>query len=94
MVCVVRSPVAFVRFWFTYVTSGMRPSPGLMAWMSHSCRSMCMNGTFTPYGLVRMVPELRECALAGWFTRGGPLVGGSHAWDEGDGGGYVDVPGT
>ena len=34
------------------------------AWMSHSCRSMCMNGTFTSNGVLRAVPELRECAPA------------------------------
>jgi hypothetical protein len=32
--------------------------------MSHSCRSMCMNGTFTSNDLVRMVPELWE-----WLPR-------------------------
>jgi len=42
--CGVRAYPAHVRDWWYRARF-----PGLMAWMSHSCRSMCMAGTSTPY---------------------------------------------
>ena len=49
--------LVLMRSRITTVTCGTRPPSPLRAWMPRSCRSSDMKAAFTPYALLRTVPE-------------------------------------